>query len=165
MGGYFSGWRRKLGLAALGLACVLLIGWVRSIRTKDVFQLRVAKTRVWFLTSNKSWIYWQFVRESFPSQLTLQQTTIVGFAPPSISLSSLHFVGSADDANHFVVLATEQLSILVNAQRSYYPGLKMDVLGAPYWSLVLPFTAISAWLLLSKRRQAKSIEPPAEPAT
>ena len=157
MGEYFRGWKRKIGLLVLGLACVLLVWWVRSIRTKDVFQLRVAKTRVCFLTSNKSWIYWQFVRESFPSQLTLQQTTIVGFAPPSITLSSWHFVSSADDANQFVVLTTEQLSILVNAQRSYYPGLKMEVLGAPYWSLVLPLTALSAYLLLSKPRPKPSV--------
>ena len=34
------------------------------------------------------------------------------------------------------------------------------VLRAPYWSIVIPLTLLSAWLLLSKPRIAKSPEKP-----
>lgn len=40
MGEYFRGWRRKLGLITLGLACALTLGWLRSCYKRDriVFQ-------------------------------------------------------------------------------------------------------------------------------
>ena len=35
MGNFFRGWRRKLGVVTLLLACVAMGGWVRSLVIKD----------------------------------------------------------------------------------------------------------------------------------
>jgi len=35
MGEFFKGWRRKLGVVALALACVLSAGWARSLVERD----------------------------------------------------------------------------------------------------------------------------------
>lgn len=36
---FFKGWRRKLGVVTLGIACVLTCGWVRSFRVCDSYPL------------------------------------------------------------------------------------------------------------------------------
>jgi hypothetical protein len=40
MGEFFLGWRRKIGVATLAIACLLMSVWVRSIRRVDVLHYR-----------------------------------------------------------------------------------------------------------------------------
>lgn len=40
------------------------------------------------------------------------------------------------------------------------PPLRIDLHCVPYWAIVIPLTMLSAWLLLSKPRQAKTTPVP-----
>ena len=42
MGEFFSGWRRKIGVVTLVTACVLMAGWIRSLRDGDVFCVKIS---------------------------------------------------------------------------------------------------------------------------
>jgi hypothetical protein len=44
MGDFFHGWRRKTGIVALAMACLLALGWVRSVTLYDFFSVSVAGT-------------------------------------------------------------------------------------------------------------------------
>ena len=48
MGEFFHGWRRKTGIVSLAMACLLMIGWVRSHVKDDIFVVNLGKT--WCLT-------------------------------------------------------------------------------------------------------------------
>ncbi len=63
------------------------------------------------------------------------------------------------DTNYVVASRDHMIEVWTTTPDAIDP----DVLGLiPYWSLVLPLTLLSAWLLLSKPRQTKpSTESPA----
>jgi len=42
---FFTGWKRKAGVATLGLACLFAAGWVRSMSIVDLIQIRTASRR------------------------------------------------------------------------------------------------------------------------
>ncbi|MEK6262669.1 MAG: hypothetical protein AABP62_29075 [Planctomycetota bacterium] len=39
VGEFFKGWRRKAGLVTLVMACVLGVGWMRSMVIRDAFRI------------------------------------------------------------------------------------------------------------------------------
>lgn len=63
MGTFFKPLRRKFGVVTLGLACVLMVGWVRSLSAED----RIDLWNDTWLTSSRgpvSWERWNFVHMS-----------------------------------------------------------------------------------------------------
>ena len=43
MGGYFKPWRRKFGVVTLVFACVFMVGWIRGLVVEDVWQPATGK--------------------------------------------------------------------------------------------------------------------------
>ncbi len=121
VGEFFKGWRRKAGLVTLAMACVLMVGWMRSYLIIDAVSLgavkqgqslmskggRLGLTDQWFY--DKDQLYWK--------SFTIAQARI---------MFPIH---GGPDIRFWVV---------------------------PYWSLVLPLTLLSAWLILAKPRKAKA---------
>ena len=56
---FFQGWRRKVGVATLLLACLLMFVWLRSYRNRDTLQFYAGHQHVYLLVSDRSWLYWQ----------------------------------------------------------------------------------------------------------
>ena len=56
MNGYFKPLRRKIGAVTLGLACLLMSGWVRSQFMGDVVLVRAGKTWSISFESNQGYI-------------------------------------------------------------------------------------------------------------
>ena len=131
MGEFFKGWRRKAGLVTLGTACVLMVGWIRSRVMYDVMALS-AFGRFNVVESELGRILWL---ASDRDQSAWQQ---LGWR--SLSLSD------------------PRLNNLVHTEIVMrYLGKHVWALGLPYWSLVLPLTLLSAWLILGKPRKAKGV--------
>ena len=49
MGEFFKGWRRKAGLVTLAMACLLMVGWMRSLVKCDA---------LWFVVGNRQQMMW-----------------------------------------------------------------------------------------------------------
>ena len=111
MGEFFNGWRRKVGLVTLVIACLLATGWVRSCRYYDL---------IWIQDQNASYFVY-----------SMDGTVSVWW------LSGRRFVSS------FGWVSSE---ITNWEERGGHVS---------YWSLVLPLTLLSAWLILIKPRKAK----------
>ena len=148
---FFRGWKRKLGVVTLVLACLVMAAWLRSLRTRDTFQRRVSNNSLTFVISNRSWLYWQSVRESFPLQLESPESQPGGMNLRPFVITTFHFEQLADDTSYFGVLNTERFGLLINGRR-VFPGLTLSVWAVPYWSIVAPISLFSAWLLLSAPR-------------
>jgi len=132
MGEFFKGWRRKVGVVALVMACVAMGGWVRSFYVAESI----------FVTKNRS-----------------------GFRVLSIE-GTLH-CQRFDDPNSYYPNVYQSYPL---TQGQFVPvewawtSKQYHIRQIPHWSIVLPLTLLSAYLLLVKPRVAKpkkAVEPTA----
>lgn len=142
---FFNGWRQKVGCVTLVLACVLLIGWIRSYFVLDALLLRGGKTLT-NLSSAAGNIRVVMGRSHLPQHPTSELLwgkslkTEVGFERPA-------FLPPFD-------WTFQIYGINWSSSRS------LTILTVAYSWLVVPPTLLSAYLLLSRPRTAKKPEPP-----
>ena len=143
---FFKLWRRKIGVVTLVMACVFMGGWVRSRTIDEGVSFRTGKFMDMFLGSCPYGIIvatGKYSDSSFPSM------NVGWFSKVAV-----------DDGE-----AEEQADT-----KWYSSGFQFRTSGKgnffhvviPYWFLVLPLTALSAYLLLTKPRkstQKKIVEP------
>lgn len=163
MGEYFRGWKRKLGAVTLLLACAFIVVWISlldgSIRHQYLWQtsetsacrILVGKTQIMFDSASASLPL--FVFAGFNSnQLYAVRLDQHGQA--------LNYPAQTDsEMNWSLRLAGFATGECSQDKRFEFHYKTWRV---PYWSIILPLTALSAWLLLSKRRQPKVIDQPRE---
>jgi hypothetical protein len=142
---YFRGWKRKTGLLALVLSSVFAAGWVRSRLIMDHFCYRTSASTYQELFSVAGQIWWTGTIESRGKldckwYSSNQNTNILICRPEDILWRRKFFefeFGEFPDPN------------IGNATYCI----------APYWSIVIPLTLLSAYLLLSKPRVSKTRQP------
>ena len=156
MGNFFHGWKRKLGIFTLVMACAFSAECLRSFRQSNIVCLRTG-------------IHWQDVFGSLDGQL------IVGYTYSPF--------GDLNQGNKFVTLFPPEMSAewLEELDRVWsccgfsnyespvpklvFPSFEPTAARVwiiPYWSIVIPLSLISTWLLLSKAREsahATTVEP------
>ena len=157
MGEFFHGWRRKVGVLTLLLACMFAVGWMRSPRIIDSIRFpaqmhakeSLVSVTIDSLISSSHSIFW--VR-SDEGSADISPTEEIDLGPryPKWNTSSEHpelfhsqfkwrwrvcgfGIGDFDVERHEG--SWETCAII------------------PYWSIVIPLTVLSAWLLLSKSRK------------
>jgi hypothetical protein len=143
--GVFNGWRRKIGLVTLVLACVLMAGWVRSHTYLDGISFSTGKNRVETLTSAGGYVAWQSNDETETVMTPVQLNTAIlskdfsGFNHPAMNWKLRGFgfgIGVISDRED--------------------EGLRITMRAAPYWTIVIPLTLLSTGLLLRNPRPAKT---------
>lgn len=140
MGDFFHGRRRKLGCVTLVVAVLLMVGWVRSHLMDDIIRPIQGQTSLVFASSNDS-LFFGLIWDMPPFSIwdTDQSNSLKRDldSDANFKWSALFFgfgVGSA-----------------------FNDPVSAALLMIPYWSLVLPLTILSAWLLL--RKPGKFLEP------
>ena len=156
MGDFFNGWRRKAGLVALAVACVLMVGWMRSCLLQDTFTVSLR------LGSQ--------IRLVSASQHLVIATINIRMGNGEASNRERFWTSRRIDAHGWLFTSTNTLPIYfgfhghsfwIDKHRIDEPpidrGTSVSVtkLHFPYWSFVLPLTLLSAWLILIKPRKAK----------
>lgn len=145
---FFEGWKRKVGFVTLVMACALSLGWVRSLYVTDLIvpNLWTANS-----SSNGSLIHARY----FFSSLT-----------PALPLWDIHRTSEIRDYSDLFSkwILPDRVDWRFRAcgfgicDIADDQGLWVRLMIIPYWSIVIPLTALSAWLLLSKPRSAKPVE-------
>ena len=136
MGEFFKGWRRKIGVLTLVMACVFMAGWVKSHRSFDVFMSPLGKHWVLIVVSTKgavTCVQWNLPFNELP-----------GF----VSHNLVEPWNSIDIAHHYDNQVDEN---------GNQPPKSICVGPVRYWSVVIPLTLLSAYLLLLKPR--KKVQP------
>lgn len=171
---FFHCWRRKVGCLTLLMACVLAAGWVRSLVIGDQVAVAIDTsghfvtsplviTTNYFLTSNNGCIRW--IRYEIGSN---------GVNPASVNPSSIWtkvpldspsepFDEFKDTLVHLSIAGTRktfigqhywhwrwQWSQFDFGKGQAYGDAPMFVWVVPYWSILIPLTVLSAFLLLTK---------------
>jgi len=138
MGDFFHRWKRKAGCVTLVMASVVMVAWMRSRSTVDVAMFSLGTCRSVFVSGGQSF---QFI--FYP----LRAFFIDPFDAPGVE--SMFQV----DQGSF-----EQGSYGHNSARGHLEYVTFDdedeeqITMIPYQSIVVPLTALSAWLLISKPR-------------
>ena len=155
--GYFKPLRRKFGVITLVMACVFAAGWVRSLFVFDVLSIDPGGSRGAGLYSLQSSLSFSRIsRESPPEAETGEFTPVASplwQSEPSSNIPPLFENDAFDWKWKFC---------------GFGFGIAESPLGqevlsvAPYWSIVIPLTLLSAYLLLSKPRKKPGPKAPAE---
>lgn len=148
---FFNGWRRKAGMATLGLACILTCGWLRSFYASD-----------WILFPTGDG-----TGGSGHLLLSAEGSFFCGlnvYPYSNIRWKSIHWQSDQADEYLPTLEAMEPTWYLHScgfnvgrAELLFPPDFHVEVdvfCLMPYWSIVLPLTLLSAWLLLSKPQKA-----------
>lgn len=142
---FFRGSRRKVGCGALVCSLVLMAAWIKSELACDRVWLQAWSCQ-YCIDSSRGLLLWTIESLDDDSQfepLTRNWETIEveDTPPPGIGDSLLKSLGFEYGLNR-------------------YDAYSIRFLSFPYWSVVVPLTAVSAWLLLGKSRPEKPPERP-----
>lgn len=143
---YLKPLRRNLGVATLVTGCVFAAGWVRTTTVSDQIVVLYGASSVLYLNSDNRTIGWEWRRLVINSDWFPIRTEWISATAENPSNSVDPFDGHTD--------------WLIDIW-GFYIGAGLDrqiIVEVPYWSIVIPLTLLSAWLLLSKPR-AKKIDP------
>lgn len=166
---YFKPLRRKIGVATLVLACAFACWWVRSLSTVDDLELAITRTqhliavsesgrftcsRRWYSGKNSPPVFW-----NERSRWSSVAVNPVEFSP--LILKPIDPLTAANKSEWFgFVVARGELSFLTEGDANN--RMQSRSLSFPYCFAVIPLTLLSAWLLLSKPRESKTIDPVAD---
>ena len=141
---YFRGWRRKAGCITLALACVFIVIWVRSLIVVDTLQFDSGKFIREDLVSVRHHLIWGRIYEegavtkpSWRTSPIARVVTFDGFMELTRLNRSWRFCGFSGGKFQVKKSALGESGFCV----------------IPYWSIVIPLTMLSAFLLLSKRQE------------
>ena len=158
MGEFFKGWRRKAGLVTLAMACLLMVGWLRSSVVLDWFTIGYDAPNSHVVDSGSGCIGWVRI---FDTRSEKQWTG--GFCLPEMSWMTrinssenrwLGVTGWDDVPNERFVWRYRCAGFEFGEVEK--DSIEMSIAVIPYWSLVLPLTLLSARLIFAKPRKAKA---------
>jgi len=153
MGDFFKGWRRKIGVVTLLMALVAMGGWIRSQFIGD---------SMWFDNT--------FGRLHFGLASTQSDILIASSIDDGSQLRSSFPKFATTEADGFQENLDRQFEwhwrVLGFGHGESIRGLRsprgFQIWAIPYWSIVIPLTLLTAYLLLAKPRPnkpKKTIEP------
>jgi len=156
MSEFFRGWKRKVGVATLIVACVFAALWVRGQTIKDVYQFGSGEGPFFnTLVSSRFGLMWLRYQAT---DGTTYSWNPGWFEVPIDATTTLH---SGECRLIYDIqwrLTWWGFDFCNSAKGDQIHAVHRNI---PYWSIVIPLTLISAWLLLGKPRQAR--KPPASP--
>lgn len=157
MGEFLRGWRRKIGVVTLLLACMFLAGWLRSALAEDSLSIRLDKWTEQRFVSSAFGVCWLKVHTAgFKMETLTGEKSWIRFksiqSPPPKQRFRPYYVGvdykicQVFDKSGFIFGRTFLDEVFFDVEDTFWVF--------PYWSIVLPLTALSAFLLLSKPRRS-----------
>jgi hypothetical protein len=144
---YFKPLRRKVGVVTLAMACVFMAQWLRSLIELDAIA-RLNENNTHLVISADGAVSWSRlwpIMEPRPSRWLYKHNPVSPDSTPNPNLN-YHWrfsgLGFEFSANSFL-------------ESSIVPPYTQEVATwqVPYWSIVIPLTLLSAWLLFSKPRK------------
>ncbi|WP_010587526.1 hypothetical protein [Schlesneria paludicola] len=155
---FFRGWKRKAGIATLALACVATIGWVRSFYFTDMIMFPTSHAMNRWI-SDKHGLVWtrhsqtdeELEEQEWDSLFDVPIPAICFAFPQSLDLHERKYLNGNEWTRKSAFLGF----IFLDGQIF---GLKSTatVWIIPYWSVVVPLTLLSAYLLLLGSGQSSS---------
>lgn len=154
---FFKGWRRKLGVVALGSALAFMGMWLRQLNsdTLDFVLGRINNQQVALLVSCDDGIAFETQTE-LTIGTPLYQHRFEWFYADLGASSQLY-------SKHMVRWDLNRFGFRAGMDRAAASTIENRIWIVPHWSIVLPLTLLAAWLLLRKPRATRKPEPSLPP--
>ena len=165
MGESFSGWKRKVGLLTLVLACVFLGFWVRSRILIDYIETPIGKhTSVLLVTHDQFFALFA----EFDPEFDLSSSSAKWLSQSTSKFTAEDFVEMNYGSIHSMIKYRNHPAVVPKGpnQPIRVPRLSQGhwLIGLPFmYLLTIPLTLISLWLLLSKHRKSTPMKPAEAP--
>ena len=144
MGDFFRGWRRKAGCMTLVMALALMIGWVRSHTIQDELLIRIGNRFEYSFRSSPYGLEWSGRRSTGSESPT--------DGNEGIKYQAWRFLALDQYPNLFWFEREWQWDFLGfhfgEGTNPVLPRYREHYWMSPYWSVVIPLTALSAHLIL-----------------
>ena len=159
---FFKPWRRKLGCVTLVLACVFAGVWVRSLYGSDSTLFPTGKALSLQLISRSATLTIRRFESPYRVRPLIGNADRIGLvgAVKLDEMTTADIETTLDEIIHakvgnpyswkFRFWGIEYGHLDVRGM-----SLRVTVWKLPFWSIVIPLTLLSAWLLLSKQPPAK----------
>jgi hypothetical protein len=157
MHAFFKGWRRKLGYVALVMALAVMGGWLRSFRNNDEVNIWSGERQVDSFNSSPMGVSW-IAKRDLPPSIPMLSGRFGWIAFQSYSNDICDPFRWSTASSHTQWCGFHFAEATINPPDRGKLGLWI----MPYWSLALPPTLLSAYLILWPRRQ-KSTQPDSSP--
>jgi len=143
---FFKGWKRKIGVVTLVMACVLLAAWINSYESDFLvgyFQHTLISVRGGLIYEAPAQPSSQQSRNFFYLARNLKKYPILAepFEGPTPYDKWRQQWAGFVVAEYEIAVTLPNRTVVLERNRFYR---------APDWSIVLPLTILSGWLLLSK---------------
>ena len=179
---FFDGWRKRIGLLTLVLALMLVAAMIRSRHYFDSIGLNGNPFRFVIASCDSRLHLFRtghisehpYIRPyPFFRYFSIERMSVIGFRHKDskgnvIRTYEPHYrevEWRRDLAGFHASAFTATSDLQVSGFNSPTRPLRIDYLAIPYWSLVVPLTLFSAYLLLTrpmKSMQKKTLEPISE---
>ena len=149
MGDFFHGWRRKVGVLTLLLACVLMGGWIRSLTSFEGVAIPRGSGMVSVFGSLLGNLVWGRFDDASMNRIYWESSPL-----PKSAVQPLAFDQAYQVKWQFCGFGHAIRSVSTTIEAKYW--------FISYWSIVVPLTLLSAFLLLSNPPKAtpkKTVEP------
>lgn len=136
---FFQGWRRKVGIVTLLMACVSVMAWVKSRAYQDEIYVRIDKHVIYCV-------------QTFDFGVCLWRYRLLeeSMSPDRFSWTSQrHFRGSEE----FLDLLPLRSLLGIRYASDKIRSDQYHVLIIPYWLITGPLTLLSAYLILWQPRK------------
>jgi hypothetical protein len=142
---YFRGWKRKVGVVTLMMACMSVIGWVKSHVYQDDIEVCIGTELIYSLVTHDLEVCLWRIR---PLEESMSQCSFSWTSQPIDRRASPFF----DEMRQQSVLG-------ISYTRDDRSGLdRYHFLIIPYWLIAVPLTLLSAYLILWKPRKRVVLE-------
>ena len=155
----FRDWKRKLGVLTLLMDCFLVVAWGRSLSMLDIMTLATADM-LWRLTIEDGIVEFSLY-SGVSGDAELSKNT--GWkSDNNVKADGTKTRSGYITANLAIADTKSELCWFTFATKKWItPQFSFDAFYFvfPYWAIIVPLTALSAWLLLSKPRPVKRVAP------
>ncbi|HEY4260326.1 MAG TPA: hypothetical protein VGM98_09200 [Schlesneria sp.] len=159
---FFRGWRRKVGCVTLALACIVTSLWVRSLsRADDVFLPFGDQATIQLISQKSTLTVRKFVSRFRvgTAKVGPDRILLLGVFPPTKS-STGNVALSADERNRSQLGTPyawkfKVCGVGLATYEDHQRPLRVVIFTIPYWSIAIPLTLLSAYLILWKPRKQK----------
>ena len=146
MGEFFRGWRRTVGVGTLALACLFMAGSERSRTTCDFISFFGSNRKALHdLSSTRMGLMYMRTEKDFTGQ-----TKSITFATRAWKMAPGKDYLSGIEMNWRINSCGFRFGKSVRREPHTITNITAWIV--PYWSIVIPLTLISVYLLLSKPR-------------
>ncbi len=168
MGEFFKPWQRKIGVVTLVISLMLTFSWIRSPIYCDFFRVCFVRN-CYQITSIENRILWvhEYVNEGAIDNPFLQYGAMEigeGLQRPDPLRRLNEYYWKVAIGDCFVASGTGKAGYPTRFLKKPGPSITYGLIAAriPHWCIVIPLTAISAFLLFKKPKtltQKKTPEP------